>query len=234
MPALPDLLRAHGYFSGICRRTFHLDGTGAAGGVTRKSTKCIRSCARFANRVDFLDANSPREKTVEVVNKFLDKVPAGKPFFLWVSFNEPHHPWDRPAPGAPTDPAKIAVPPYLPDIPEVRRDLARYYDEVAAMDEEFQWVMDILDKRDLAKNTLVVFLGDNGYAFPHGKGSLYDPGLNTPLIVRWPGKVKAGTRSSELISGEDIAPTLLEAAGVPAPKGMSGRSFLKLLGGENI
>jgi arylsulfatase A-like enzyme len=102
------------------------------------------------------------------------------------------------------------------------------------MDEEFQWVMGILDKRKLTKNTLVVFLGDNGYAFPHGKGSLYDPGLNTPLIVRWPGKVKAGGRSSELISGEDIAPTLLEAAGVPAPKGMTGRSFVTLLEGEKF
>ena len=64
--------------------------------------------------------------------------------------------------------------------------------------------------------------------------SLYDPGLNTPLIVRWPGKVKAAARSNELISGEDIAPTLLEAAGVPAPKGMTGQSFLKLLKGEKF
>jgi N-sulfoglucosamine sulfohydrolase len=233
VPALPDLLRAHGYFSGICRRTFHLDGTGG-GEVTGKIYKNHPELRTFAKRVDFLDANSPREKTVEVVNKFLDKVPATKPFFLWVSFNEPHHPWDRPAPGVPTNPVKIVVPPYLPDIPEVRHDLARYYDEVAAMDEEFQWVMDILDKRGLAKNTLVVFIGDNGYAFPHGKGSLYDPGLNTPLIVRWPGKAKAAARSSELISGEDIAPTLLEAAGVPAPKGMTGQSFLKLLKGEKF
>jgi N-sulfoglucosamine sulfohydrolase len=102
------------------------------------------------------------------------------------------------------------------------------------MDEEFQWVMDILDKRGLAQNTLVAFLGDNGYAFPHGKGSLHDPGLNTPLVVRWPGKVKAGSRSSELISGEDIAPTLLEAAGALVPKEMTGRSFVKLLAGEQF
>jgi N-sulfoglucosamine sulfohydrolase len=233
VPALPDLLRAHGYFSGICRRTFHLDGTGG-GGVTGQIYKSHPELRTFSNRVDFLDVNSPREKTVEVVNKFLDKVPARKPFFLWVSFNEPHHPWDRPAPGAPTDPAKVTVPAYLPDIPEIRRDLARYYDEVAAMDEEFQWVMDILDKRDVANNTMVVFLGDNGYAFPHGKGSLYDPGLNTPLIVRWPGKVKAAARTSELIFGEDIAPTLLEAAGALNPKGMTGQSFLKLLTGEKF
>ena len=234
VPALPDLLRAHGYFTGICRRSFHLDGPGRVGGVTQQVFENHPELRTFRNRVDFLDFNSPREKTVSVVNAFLDKVPEHKSFFLWISFNEPHHPWNRPAPGTPVDPAQITVPRYLPDIPEVRRDLARYYDEVAAMDEEFQWVMDILDKRGLAKDTLVVFLGDNGYAFPHGKGSLYDPGLNTPLIVRWPGHVKAGKRSSNLISGEDITPTLLEAAGVSAAKGMSGRSFLKLLLGDEF
>ena len=232
VPAIPDVLKSHGYYTGVCRRAYHLDGPGA--GVTGKIIDEHPEMRTFANRVDFLDVSSSRDKTIGTVNSFFDKVPAGKPWFLWVNFNEPHHPWNAAAPKEATDPAKITVPAYLPDTPEVRRDLARYHDEVAAMDEEFQWVMDILDKRGLAKNTLVVFLGDNGYAFPHGKGSLYDPGLNTPLLVRWPGNVKPGGRSSELISGEDIAPTLLEAAGVPAAKGMTGRSFLKLLEGKEF
>jgi arylsulfatase A-like enzyme len=232
VPTMADLLRAHGYYTGICRRNFHLDGPENRGPVTDAVFKKHPELRTFAKRVDFLDVNSPREKTVPIVNEFLDKVPAGKPFFLWVNFNEPHHAWDRPAPAGPHDPAKITVPPYLPDIPAVRKDLARYYDEVSAMDEEFQWVMDILEKRQLSTNTLVIFLGDNGYAFPHGKGSLYDPGLNTPLLVRWPGKIKADTRSSELISGEDIAPTMLEAAGAAIPKEMTGKSFLKLLLGQ--
>jgi N-sulfoglucosamine sulfohydrolase len=234
VPTMADLLRAHGYFTGICRRNFHLDGPENRGPVTDAVFKKHPELRTFAKRVDFLDINSPRENTIPVVNEFLDKVPAGKPFFLWVNFNEPHHVWNRPSPSGPHDPVKITVPPYLPDIPEVRKDLARYYDEVAAMDEEFQWVMDILQKRGLATNTLVMFLGDNGYAFPHGKGSLYDPGLNTPLLVRWPGKIKAGTRSSELISGEDIAPTMLAAAGALIPKEMSGRSFLSLLRDEKF
>src|SRR3954471_12024390 len=234
VPALPDLLRARGYYTGICRRGFHLDGPEKVGGVTGEVFDKHPELRTFRHRVDYLDVNSPREKTVSVVSQFLDKVPADKPFFLWVSFNEPHHPWNRPAPGKPTDATKIAVPAYLPDIPEVRRDLARYYDEVAAMDEEFGWVVNILDKRGLEKNTVVVFIGDNGYAFAHGKGSLYDPGLNTPLIVRWPGKVAAGTRSHQLISGEDITPTLLEAAGASVPKEMSGQSFLKLIKGQKF
>ena len=231
VPTTADILRGEGYFTGICRRNFHLDGPEGRG-TTVDVLNGHPEMRSFRRRVDFLDVNSPREKTVPIVNEFLDKVPKDKPFFLWVNFNEPHHVWDRPAPGEPHDPATIPVPPYLPDIPAVRKDLARYYDEVAAMDEEFQWVMDILEKRHLSTNTLVMFLGDNGYAFPHGKGSLYDPGLNTPLLVRWPGKIKAGTRSSELISGEDIAPTMLEAGGAPVPNQMTGRSFLRLLRGE--
>ena len=230
VPSTADILRKEGYFTGICRRSFHLDGPEGGGASAEVLDKY--ELRTFRRRVDFLDVNSPREKTVPIVNGFLDKVPKDKPFFLWVNFNEPHHAWNQLAPKGPHDPATIPVPPYLPDIPAVRTDLARYYDEVAAMDEEFQWVMDILAKRHLDTNTLVVFLGDNGYAFPHGKGSLYDPGLNTPLLVRWPGHIKAGTRSSELISGEDIAPTMLEAARAPIPKEMTGRSFLKLLRGE--
>lgn len=232
VPALPDLLRAGGYFTGICRREYHLDGPARMGPATGGVFERHPELRTFARRVDFLDRGSPRTQTVPIVNQFLDKVPAGKPFFLWISFNDPHHPWDQKAIAEPHDPQKITVPPYLPDLPEVRKDLARYYDEIARMDEEFQWVMNILDKRGLGESTLVMFLGDNGYAFPHGKGSLYDPGLNTPLLVRWPGKVRPGTRSRELISGEDIAPTMLEAAGLAAPKEMSGRSFLKLLLGQ--
>jgi N-sulfoglucosamine sulfohydrolase len=232
VPALPDLLRASGYYTGICRRGYHLDGGTRPTNVSAAVYERHPELRTFDKRVDFLDQNSPPSETVPVVNRFLDKVPAGKPFFLWVSFNDPHHPWDRNAISKPHDPATIQVPPYLPDIPEIRNALARYYDEVSRMDAEFQSVMDILDKRGLTTNTLVLFLGDNGYAFPRGKGSLHDPGLNTPLLVRWPGKVKPGSRSSELISGEDITPTVLEAASVTPLKEMSGKSFLKLLLGE--
>jgi arylsulfatase A-like enzyme len=229
---LPELLRARGYFTGICRRIFHLDGPGKVGPVTGPIFE-KHNLLTFDRRVDFLDWGSPRAQTVAKVNEFFGKCPKGKPFFLWISFNDPHHPWDRNAIPQPHDPKKLVLPPYLPDLPGVREDLARYCDEVARMDEEFQWVMDILEQRGVVGNTLVAFMGDNGLAFPHGKGSLYDPGLNVPLMVRWPGKVKPGSSSTELISGEDLAPTMLEAAGLPVPKEMSGRSFLGLLRGES-
>jgi arylsulfatase A-like enzyme len=93
-------------------------------------------------------------------------------------------------------------------------------------------VLAILERLGRAGDTLVVFAGDNGAALPHGKGSLYDPGCNVPLVIRWPGVVRPDGESRALLSGEDIAPTLLAAAGLaPGPR-MSGVSFLPLLRGE--
>jgi arylsulfatase A-like enzyme len=233
VPVLPELLRKAGYFTGICRRNFHLDGPGpgrSSGVLGRTLTE--RGMYTFDKRVDYLDRNSPRSATKDRVNEFLDKKPTSKPFFLWISFNDPHHVWDKDAIPTPYDPGKMTVPPFLPDLPGVKDDLSRYCNEVTRLDEEVQWVLDILKERGFADNTIVVFMGDNGMAFPHGKGSLYDPGLNVPLLVRWPGKVKPGTVTDELVSGEDITPTLLDVAGLKPLKEMTGRSFQPLLRGE--
>jgi arylsulfatase A-like enzyme len=98
------------------------------------------------------------------------------------------------------------------------------------MDGEFQLVLDTVRKRAGLDDTLVVFAGDNGFPFPHGKGTLYDPGLNTPLLAWWGRKIKPSV-SDDLISGEDLAPTILAAAGIQA-KEMSGISFLNRLLGQ--
>jgi arylsulfatase A-like enzyme len=114
----------------------------------------------------------------------------------------------------------------------MRRQLADYCAEVNRLDRTIAGVLNVLNERKLLDETLVVFTGDNGAALPHGKGSLYDPGSNVPLIVRWPGLVKAGGESRALLSGEDLAPTLLEAAGLKSLPRMSGVSFLPLLKSE--
>jgi arylsulfatase A-like enzyme len=157
---------------------------------------------------------------------------AGRPFFLWVNFNDPHHPWDANAIPKPHDRARLPIPRYLPDLPGIREDLGRYYDEVARMDGEFQTVLDILARRGFADNTFVLFMGDNGAAIPHGKGTLYDPGLHVPCLARWPGRIRPGSASDALVSGEDLGPTFLEAAGLRPPAVMSGRSFLPVLRGD--
>ncbi|MFN7920237.1 MAG: sulfatase [Bryobacteraceae bacterium] len=228
----PDLLKKAGYFTGVARRNYHLDGPGPnpnagyVGQVIRE-----RGLETFAKRLDFVDRSGPGH-TEEVVNAFFDKLPKGKPFFFWVNFNDPHHPWDTNAISPPRDPAKVTLPRYLPDLPGVRYDFARYLDEISRVDGEVNLILGILEKRGFASNTLVAFMGDNGMALPHGKGSLYDPGLHVPLMMRWPGRVKPGAVTRELVSGEDMTPTFLDAAGIAPAPGMTGQSFLELLRGD--
>ena len=227
---LPELLREKaGYFTGICGRTFHLDGSVPKGDAELSKLMQEHGMKTFAARVDYLDSSTG--KGVEGrVGEFLDRRPAEKPFFLWVNFNNPHHPWNEMT--ARPDPASLKLPPHWPDLPGIREQLADYCGEVNRVDEQVQACLDVLEKRGLASGTIVVFLGDNGAALPHGKGSLYDPGSNVPCVVRWPGVVKPGGDSRALLSGEDLAPTLLAAAGVEASPKMSGVSFLPLLRGE--
>jgi N-sulfoglucosamine sulfohydrolase len=110
--------------------------------------------------------------------------------------------------------------------------MADYCAEVNRVDRTIAGVLEVLSKRSLLDKTLIVFAGDNGQALPHGKGSLYDPGSNVPFLVRWPGVIKPGGDSRALVSNEDLAPTLLAAAGLSPHEKMTGVSFLPLLKGE--
>jgi arylsulfatase A-like enzyme len=227
---LPELLRDQGgYFTGICGRSFHLDGSNKTGPATSKVFD-DHQLKTFIDRVDSLNTCSDNEVATQVAS-FLDKTPAGKPFFMWANFSDPHHVWNAPAEFRP-DPASLKLPAHLPDLPGVREQLADYCAEVNRVDQTIAGVLDALKKRGLMENTIIIFCGDNGMAMPHGKGSLYDPGSNVPFLVRWPGVVKPGSDSRALISAEDLAPTLLAAAGLEPGSKMSGVSFLPLLKGE--
>lgn len=227
-----ELLREQGgYFTGACGRNYHLDGAAqpASAEVNRLMTE--HHMRTFEQRVDFLRTGSDVQ-AIRQLEEFLDLKPAAKPFALWLNFSDPHHVWNAPASFRP-DPAKLVLPAHWPDLPGMRAQLADYCAEVNRLDASIQKVLEILAARGLAANTLVIFAGDNGAALPHGKGSLYDPGSHVPLIVRWPGVLKAGGESRALLSNEDIAPTLLAAAGLPPGPKMSGRSFAALLRGES-
>lgn len=164
-------------------------------------------------------------------SNFLDQA-GSSPFFLWVGFTDPHRPYDRREDSRVHDPAKIEVPPQLVDDLETRADLNDYYDEISRMDRNIGKMIRLLDVRGILGNTLVVFFSDNGMPFPGAKGTLYDSGVGSPLIARWPGKIKAGTRSMQLISLIDLAPTILEAAGLDIPADLQGESLLPLLSGR--
>jgi arylsulfatase A-like enzyme len=222
----PEVLRTRGYYTGVCGRYFHLDGVINPPPEVEQAYEKL-SMRTWKGRIDFMDVSS-QGPTPQLFDKFLNGAPQGRPWFFWINYNDPHHPWDADA--GHVDPAKIKLPPHLPDLPGVRSDLARYCGEVERADRSFADAMAVLRKHGMEQNTLVIFMGDNGQAFPHGKGSLYDPGLNVPLMARWPGHIKPG-RTRTLISGEDLAATFMDAGGAALPKGVSGRSFFPLLTG---
>lgn len=225
----PEVLRAQGgYYTGVCGRTFHLDGPGGRNdGGTLSRLLQQHGLKTFAQRVDYLRTGSDTEAITQM-REFLDGKPRDKPFCLWLNFSDPHHPWTPSAEDRP-DPASLRLPPHWPDLPGLRAQLADYCGEVNRVDRSMGAVLALLAERGFAADTLVVFAGDNGAALPHGKGSLYDPGSNVPLVIRWPGVLAPGRESRTLLSGEDIGPTLLAAAGLPIPARMSGHNFLPLL-----
>jgi N-sulfoglucosamine sulfohydrolase len=152
---------------------------------------------------------------------FFRQRPRDRPFFLWIGFHDPHRPYD-PAPPRPD----IRVPAFLPDTPAVRGDLAAYHAEIERMDGEIGGLLALLEREGLTGSTLVMFAGDNGMPFPGAKGSLYDPGVRVPLLARWPGQIEPGITRDDPVSLLDLAPTWLEAAGLPADRSMEGHSLL--------
>lgn len=225
----PEILRQEaGYFVGVCGRTYHLDGSGRVPEVTARvfDEKKMRT---FHDRFDYVDATG-QENVPKRMQEFYDQRPKDQPYFLWVNFSDPHHPWNTGK--NPPLPDKVTVPGFLPDLPGIRGDLSRYMGEIEHADGDFKTVLDIIKDRAGLDNTLIFFMGDNGMAFPSGKGCLHDPGLHVPLLAWWPGIIKPGTESRELISGEDIAPTCLEAAGLKVPERITGVSFLPVLQGR--
>ena len=117
-----------------------------------------------------------------------------------------------------------------------QRFIKDYLRCVASVDESVGKLLDYLDAAGLADNTIVVYTSDQGFFLgEHGlydKRFMYEESIRMPLLVRWPGKTKAGTRANRIVLNVDFAPTLLSLAGVSPPKTMQGRSFLPLLRGE--
>ena len=155
----------------------------------------------------------------------------GTPFCLFACSNEPHTPWNK---GDPTqyDASKITLPPYFVDTPETRQNMVRYLAEITYYDWQVGELLKLLDKHDVADNTMVVLVSEQGSAFPFGKWTCYDTGLQSACVVRWPGKVKPGTVSDAMIEYVDILPTFVDAAGGKPAEVLDGRSFVPVLKGE--
>lgn len=155
--------------------------------------------------------------------------PDDQPFFLWFAALDPHRDYEEGIIDNPHKPEDVRIPPYTPDTPKVRKDFALYYDEITRLDDYVGKVVAELEAQGVADNTLVLFFSDNGRPFPRAKVTVYDEGIKTPWIVKWPGHVAPGSVNERLVSSVDIAPTALELAGVPLLDTFEGKSFAPLL-----
>ena len=175
---------------------------------------------------------------------WLDRVGDGeRPWYLQIGYHEPHRVAARARTEdsymgfigdylAPDEERGVAVPPYLQNTATAREELAELQGAVRALDAAVGRLLDGLRERGLAERTIVVFTTDHGLALPRAKCSLYDPGLETALLLRAPGVGVAGGRVLDpLMSNVDLLPTLLDLLGVPVPENVQGRSVAPALTG---
>ena len=161
---------------------------------------------------------------------FLKERPRDKPFFFWLASHDAHRPWGADTFKITHDPNKLDVPIFFEDTPETRQDIASYYNEIGRFDYYVGKVREELQRQGVLENTVIIVTSDNGRPFPRCKTRVYDSGMKTPFIVYWPKEMRAkGLQTESLISAVDIAPTILEIAGVKIPEDFQGKSFLPVI-----
>lgn len=168
----------------------------------------------------------------------------GKPFFLNTNSHDPHRPfagsdqekraWGHNLPKVTRTITgdEVTVPGFLPDLPDIRKEIAQYFTSVHRCDQSVGAILKALNDSELADNTMIMFISDNGMSVPFAKSNCYLTSTKTPWIITWPGKTKPSTTDSHMVSGIDYMPTVLQAAGIKPPEGMDGTSLLPLLYGK--
>ncbi len=224
-PLFTHLLEDAGYHTGFVGKGW-APGDWQAGGLTRHPLG-----PEYAAR---LETDPPHGIDIRDYaanfQDFLSARPEGAPFFFFFGATEPHRDYE---PGigqqGGLDPAKVDVPPYLPDAPEVRSELLDYYYEIEHFDRHLGRMLEMLESFGELDNTLIVVTSDNGMPFSRTKATLYDSGTRMPTAVRWGDRVIGGRQLDDLVSHIDLAPTFLEAAGLEPNAMHDGRSLLPLL-----
>lgn len=233
-PRLPDLLAKAGYHTGFTGKGW---GPGIPPpGVDRRDYRnpAGKACNALKRPKE---ERSPGMSDLDYAANFaafLKEQPAGAPFYFWVGCLEPHNPTDannhkRLEARHGIKMPDIKMPGFMDDTQETRRDRAGIWHEICRADDDLGRILGVLSERGDLDNTIVIVTADNGTAIPCSKASPYDWGVHEPLAIMWPAKMKPNRRVDDFVNFADLAPTILEAAGVPVPESMSGRSILPLL-----
>ena len=163
-------------------------------------------------------------------SEFLDEKSEEEPFCFWLGTKEPHRryelgSWKKSGHRL----SDVKVQPFFPDNDTIRGDLLDYANEVEWFDTQIGQAVAMLEARGLLDNTLVIVTSDHGMPFPRVKGQVYEEAFHVPFVVYWKGVVAPGRRIDDFISFPDVAPTLMEVAGLPPHTQMTGTSFLAVL-----
>lgn len=154
----------------------------------------------------------------------------GQPFMYWFSSRNPHRPYPEDGGKKATiDVDKIVVPPYLPDSPESRADIADYFAEIQDFDDEVGALIAKLEATGETENTIIIVASDNGWQMPRGLANLYTMGTKIPMIISMPQQFREGRVVEDFVSLNDLAPTFLELADVPVPESMTAKSLVNIL-----
>jgi len=181
---------------------------------------------------DSYDWNGDIHSAPPALDRWLTGRDPDRPFYVQVGSHETHRDWTRNG-VKPYYEKGIYQPPYLRDSEQLRQEMAEMQGAVNRYDSALGQILDILDTHDVSENTIVVATTDHGIDFPCAKGAFYDRGIETLMLIRYPaGNWGRGRVIDELSSHIDLVPTLLEAAGIPLPDNLAGRSYLPLLEGR--
>ena len=184
-------------------------------------------------KFDTTDPVVPAPDLAAKASAYLRDYKGERPFYLEVGFFEPHRPYDWGG-AVPDDSLGVAIPDYLVQSGAAREEIAALQGGIRRMDQALGEILQTLEKQRLAENTWVIFAVDHGLAMPKAKCTLYDPGIQAALIMRWPqAGILGGRRFSEMISFIDVVPSILDGLGLPASNNLHGRSFWPLLNNES-
>ena len=239
VPTLPEQLKKAGYLNGILGKEIH----------HQPVERFFWDFIPFRTETDSVWRKGHSRNPglfYRYSSKFFEMVKEKKkPFFFIANSHDPHRPFvgsrsdtltwgdNMPPVTRQFTPGEVDMLGYLPDIENVRKEVAQYYGNVYRCDQNIGAVLTALRESGLEENTLIIFLSDHGAAFPFSKAQCYLNSTKTPLIVKWPGKITSGTvDSSHFVTGIDLMPTIMEITELPPVPKLDGESFLPLLFNE--
>jgi len=234
----PEVIQSNGYFTAILGKLVH--------STPKASIKW--DLTSNGDQADFKYGRSPKAYADGMKEAIKNSKASGKPFFIMANSQDPHRPFSGSkmdkimqeasgyeSPSRIYGADEVEVPPFLPDIPEVREDIRQYFCSVKRLDDTVGEILRVLEEEGQKDNTMVIFLSDNGMAEPFAKTSCYLNGNKSYWIIRIPGMTKAGKINTEhIINGIDFMPTVLDILKIKIPKTVQGNSFADALKGKKL